>query len=319
MGALTIVLDIAWSRPSIASIKGVTVHDSDGVAHHPVGVVRYFSKDDTKDLHASEVPAYRAAGVLLATVYETTAGRATAGYAAGVADAHDAEAQRKQAGLGADHVHHFAVDKDVPWSAVDLYFKGVISVLGVARTGAYGGFRIIEGAYALGIRHLWQTLAWSHGQVSRHATLYQSGGTVLNGSADVNHVLAADWGQTPRPTVTPPEEDMFSDADAQHAGEAAARIMLGTAVPVVPDANDTRSVSAVLGRTENMVRELRGQATAQALQVTGLTAAVAALAAQVGKGSDVATIVTAVQEAIAHAVVHVDVTGVPAAPAPQGA
>lgn len=267
MSALTVVLDIAWSRPSIAAIKAVVVRDSEGLAHHPVGVVRYFSKDDGKDLHPAEVPAYRAADVLLATVYETTAGRATAGYAAGVADAHDAEVQRRQATLGADHVHHFAVDKDVPWSAVEPYFKGVISVLGLARTGSYGSFRIIEGAYGLGIRHLWQTLAWSGGQVSRHATLYQSGGTVLSGDADINHALAPDWGQYPRPT----EEDMATPQEIAQAIWDHAETNRASGKPV--------RMGTVLSWLDF---ETAKQTAALTAQIGALTATVSALAKAVG-------------------------------------
>ena len=193
---VSLVLDIAWDRPTTAQIK----------ATGAVGVMRYFSPDTTKNITAAEVTDYTANGLAVGTVYESTAGRATAGQAAGAADARLAEEERVKVGLPNTHIHHFAVDSDVPWSSVQAYFDGVISMVGLVRTGAYGSFRVVEGAYGHGIRKLWQTSAWSGGQLSSHATLYQSGGTLLGGQADINRTLAADWGQYPRPTppVPPP-------------------------------------------------------------------------------------------------------------------
>jgi hypothetical protein len=193
--AKPIVLDIAWATPTVLQI----------LATGAVGVIRYFSTDKTKDLTTVEVIAYRAAALGIGTVYETTAGRATAGYAAGQADARAAEAERIGVGLPSGHIHYFAVDEDVPWSSADPYFAGASSVLGKANTGVYGGVRVIDGAAAAGYHWLWQTAAWSGGAVSAHALLYQNGGTTLGGGADVNTVLATDWGQYPRPTnPTPP-------------------------------------------------------------------------------------------------------------------
>lgn len=266
-----LVLDIAWERPTVAQIK----------ATGAVGVMRYFSTDDTKDLHKDEVPAYAAAGLGVGTVYETTQGRATAGRAAGVADAKDAERQRKAVGLPASHIHHFAVDKDVPWSAVQEYFDGVISVLTLGRTGCYGSFRVVQGARKAGIRWLWQTLAWSGGLLSEHATLYQSGGTLLGGVADINKVTSSlgDWGQTPRP----PEPEMpLTDIEIDKIAARTAKMILGTAVdPLTDDSNPTRSLAAVVARTENLARETHAQVGS--IQTTALSQAqITALAAALG-------------------------------------
>lgn len=270
-----LVLDIAWARPTVAQIR----------ATGAVGVVRYFSKDDTKDLTAAEVTSYLAAGLAVGTVYETTAGRATAGRAAGVADARAAEAKRKSRKLPPDHVIYFAVDTDTTWPSVVDYFAGVLSVLPVERVGCYGGFEVIQGAYKGGIQYLWQTLAWSGGRLSPVADLYQSGGTVLGGSADINKVTSAsgDWGQTPRPI---PPEDIVTPQDIKDITST----LLGT----------------TLGRSKVTVA-MALQTTAQ--QVAGLTAAVAALAARIGTDEDTATIVAAVEAAIENAVIHVDITG----------
>lgn len=189
-------IDLAWAKPSVAEIEGVGAHF----------VMRYFSHDSSKNLTKEEVTAYHNAGIKTGVVWESTAGRATAGHAAGVADAQEAEKQRKAVGLPADMVIHFAVDEDTTWAKVQPYFDGAISVIGLSRVGTYGGVKVIAGAYGHGIKYLWQTAAWSAGVWSSHATIQQRGGTVLHGSADLDYAMVADYGQYPRPTksTTPP-------------------------------------------------------------------------------------------------------------------
>jgi hypothetical protein len=205
MAALTGV-DIAWDRPTVDQIKEVGAHF----------VARYFSTDASKNLRASEVAAYSAAGIATVVVWETTAGRATAGRTAGVADARVAEQQRKAVGLPGDMVIHFAVDTDTSWSAAAAYMAGVASVIGQGRTGVYGGYRVIEGAATAGYRYLWQTIAWSNGLWSAHATIRQTGGTTLSGGADWDAATVPDFGQYPRPVI--PQE---IDLDATQARQLA--------------------------------------------------------------------------------------------------
>jgi hypothetical protein len=194
-------IDIAWARPTVAQIKATGAK----------WVARYLSTDSSKNLTATEVRDYAAAGIGTVVVWETTAGRATAGYAAGAADARAAEAQRQADGLPAAMPIHFAVDEDVPWSSVAPYFAGAASVVSKALTGTYGGFDVIEGAHAAGYHYLWQTTAWSAGRWSQWATIRQTGGTVLGGSADTDYAESKDFGEYPLPTTptpTPPEDDM---------------------------------------------------------------------------------------------------------------
>lgn len=198
-------IDIAWDRPTIAQIK----------ATGATWVARYFSPDPTKNLTAAEVHDYTAAGLGVVTVWEGSATRALDGRAAGVSDAHAAAAQCASVGLPSDMVIHFAVDTDTDWASVAPYFDGVISVLGLARVGTYGGLRVIDGAHSIGIRYLWQTVAWSGGIWSQWATIRQPIGTTLNGQADYDTSMTADFGQYPRtnpqPVPTPAttlEDDM---------------------------------------------------------------------------------------------------------------
>jgi hypothetical protein len=185
--------DFAWTKPTPAQVKANGGH----------WVAGYFSHDATKDLTHALVSGFLAADIAVVSVWETTTGRATEGQAAGVTDAHAAEAQRIACGLPATHVIYFAVDEDTSWASVQAYFDGAVSVLGAARVGVYGGYHVVEGAHAHGIRYLWQTIAWSGGQWSAHANIRQEGGTVWGGSADVDQAEVTDYGQTPRPANVP--------------------------------------------------------------------------------------------------------------------
>jgi hypothetical protein len=212
-------IDVAWAKPSIAQIKGVGAQF----------VARYFSHDPNKNLTASQVTAYKAANIGSVVVWETTAGRALAGRAAGITDAKAAEAQRKAVGLPDDMVIHFAVDLDTTWAKVQAYFDGIISVIGLARTGCYGGVKVITGAYGHGIRFLWQTVAWSGGVWSVHATIQQRGGTVLGGSADLDYATVTDYGQYPRPNT--PQENPVTPAEIAAVADAVvAKLLAGGGV-----------------------------------------------------------------------------------------
>ena len=214
-------MDLAWDRPTIAQIVATGAH----------WVARYFSPDASKNLTVAEVKSYPAAGLSIVTVFESTAGRARQGRAAGIADAKMAEQQRASVGLPANHVHYFAVDEDTTWASVRPYFDGVVSVIGLGRTGCYGGFRVVEMAHAYGIDFLWQTVAWSQGRWSAHATIRQPGGTLLAGAADVDYAEVPDFGQFPRPAAPP----------APHPNPTPAPIP----VPIPTDLEDTDMVIIV--------------------------------------------------------------------------
>lgn len=215
-------IDFAWTQPTPEQAKAAGAH----------WIAGYFSTDVTKNLHRSNIGGFLAAGIPVVTVWETTTGRATQGRQAGVDDAHAAESERIAAGLPGSHVHYFAVDEDTSWSSVQAYFDGVISVLGLARVGCYGGYPVIVGAHGHGIRYLWQTVAWSNGQWASYASIRQPGGMLLGGSADIDYSETPDFGQTPRPTTTPPE-DIVTPQDKKDIAAAAAAAVLAALPGVV--------------------------------------------------------------------------------------
>lgn len=140
----------------------------------------------------------------------------TRGYAGGVADARTAWQLHTAAGGGRSAPIFFSVDEDIDigtWNNVALqWFRGINAVLGVQRTGVYGGIDVCQWAIASGVigssrtpgrRWAWQTRAWSGNRVHPAAVLYQrivatkaNPGPLVGGyEVDVNDVLAQDCGQ----------------------------------------------------------------------------------------------------------------------------
>lgn len=153
----TLAVDYSFSRPSPATIK----------AHGYTAVGRYLGGTPDKQLTKAEAATLHAAGLGIWLVFESTADRAKAGRAAGVADAKTARSKAAALGYPAACPIFFAVDFDAAASTVSAYFDGVKSVLG-DRAGVYGGINVVGLA-----DWAWQTTAWSGGRLSPHAHLYQ--------------------------------------------------------------------------------------------------------------------------------------------------
>lgn len=185
--------DFSFARPSVATLKaaGMTF------------VARYVSVSGAgKNLTRGEVAAYRAAGIDIAVVFETTASRALAGTTGGAADARSALSQVLALGGPADVVIYFAVDWDVnaaEMTRVNAYLAGASSVLGLNHTGVYGSYRCVQMALDAGIvDYAWQTYAWSGGKWDRRAQLqqYRNGYRLPDGSeVDLCRAVTDDFGQ----------------------------------------------------------------------------------------------------------------------------
>ncbi|TQR87377.1 DUF1906 domain-containing protein [Mycobacterium hodleri] len=163
-----------------------------------------------------------AAGLVIVSNYQygkpggTAPSDFTRGQAGGVADARTAWTLHTAAGGGQSAPVFFSVDDDIDretWNNLALpWFRGINSVIGVQRTGIYGGIRPCQWAAADGVIGrsrspgyvwAWQTRSWSQGQIFPAAVLYQrivstasNPGPVVGGlEVDVNDVLAQDCGQ----------------------------------------------------------------------------------------------------------------------------
>ena len=135
--------------------------------------------------------------------YESWASRAgeSPEYADGVADALAADQQHKDCGGPPDRPIYFSIDFDTVATndpGIGDYFRGVASVIGLFRTGAYGEYEIIKYLFDNNlIKWGWQTYAWSAGQYDERCQLAQdhNGLNFAGGNIDLDTAHAADFGQ----------------------------------------------------------------------------------------------------------------------------
>jgi len=192
------------------------------------GVVNYVSLSrpgssfGAKPITRPYAESLTAAGLVIVSNYQygkpggTAPSDFTRGSAGGVADARTAWQLHTAAGGGQSAPIFFTIDEDInrdTWNTLALpWFRGINSVLGVQRTGVYGGIDVCQWAAADGVignsstpghRWAWQTRAWSGSRIDPTAVLYQrvvstasNPGPLVGGiEVDVNDVLAGDCGQ----------------------------------------------------------------------------------------------------------------------------
>ena len=191
--------DYAWGRPSIAAMKtaGWTF------------VSRYLSYESAtpgtgKNLSAVEARTLTAAGIDVVSNWEWYGDWAhdySGGYTRGRQHAIAADAQHRACGGPPGRPIYFSCDfdpTDAQLPTVADYYRGVASILGPARVGAYGGYRTIRYLFDRGvIRYGWQTYAWSNGQWDPRAQVRQTRNGVLIGGVDcdLDVAFADDFGQ----------------------------------------------------------------------------------------------------------------------------
>ena len=192
------------------------------------GVINYVSLSrpgssfGAKPITRPYAESLTAAGLVIVSNYQygkpggTAPSDFTRGFAGGIADARTAWQLHTAAGGGQSAPVFFSVDDDIDrntWNTLALpWFRGINSVLGVQRTGVYGGIDVCQWAAADGVigasrtpgrRWSWQTKAWSGNRIDPAAVLYQrvvstasNPGPLVGGiEVDVNDVLAQDCGQ----------------------------------------------------------------------------------------------------------------------------
>lgn len=153
-------------------------------------------------------------GIAVVFNWETTADFMLGGYSAGVADAQQALAYvRSLPGGPRNPVVYFSCDfdeapnQDAP---VEQYLQGAASVLGgMDHVGLYGDYWICTRAKAaVGVKYLWQTEAWSGGNITSAVNIMQRNGigyqTIDGIQCDVDEAHTDDYGQYQPPAPTPP-------------------------------------------------------------------------------------------------------------------
>lgn len=185
-------VDYSWARPGGAALK----------AAGKVFAVRYLYPDGQggKGLDPSELQDLQANGIEVPVVFESYAARAKEGRAAGQADAKTAQAALQAVGLPTGMPIYFAVDYDAPegdQGAIDEYLRGCADVIGADRVGIYAGYWVVKRCFEnKTATWLWQTYAWSGGNVHPENHLYQyRNGQELNGAVDFNKALKDNYGQ----------------------------------------------------------------------------------------------------------------------------
>jgi hypothetical protein len=166
-------------------------------------VASYLSNDPGKNFTAATIKAFHAAGIATVDVWESTADRATQGFAAGVSDATRARALALELGNKTRPIL-FAVDCDCTDAAILPYFRGLDVVL-PGRVDAYGGYSQVLFLHSEGVvgSENWQTYAWSGGKwlPATIAPLEQ----YLNGSVfDYDRAITVPYGEFPWSPPKPP-------------------------------------------------------------------------------------------------------------------
>lgn len=185
-------VDYSWARPGGGTLKAAGKHFA----------VRYvpYPGHGGKGLDVNELANLTNNGVDVAMVFESTASRALAGRAAGQADARLAQAGIVGIGLPAGLPIYFAVDFDAAENqqgAIDEYLRGCADIIGFDRVGIYAGYWVVKRCQENGTaKYLWQTYAWSGGNLLNGIHLYQYlNGQDLNGAVDFTRALQENYGQ----------------------------------------------------------------------------------------------------------------------------
>lgn len=215
-------VDYSTSRPGAAALKAA------GYTFACRYLAAGSKKNARKALTKTEADSLRAGGVDVVSNWEIEEKAALKGRARGVADARAAAERHHACGGPPGRPIYFSVDFDIPdyapssgdarakLGAVAAYFDGVVSVLGLSRTGAYGGYWAISRLFDTNlIRWGWQAYAWSsagHGARPNTATVRLRGrnywfdtraqlrqvqnGIAVNGAdCDRDEAMTADFGQ----------------------------------------------------------------------------------------------------------------------------
>ncbi len=186
-------LDYSMGMPPISDMKAA------GVAF----VCRYIGYTDPslsqiKILTQAEAHALNQAGISLVSNWEWYVNRVLEGFGAGQWDAQEAQRRHVACGGPPNRPIYFSADEDYSAAQVADYFKGVSSVVGLSRTGAYGSYRVIAGLFDAGlIAWGWQTYAWSGGAWEPRAHIQQYNNAMIMSGVEVDYdrSIKSDFGQ----------------------------------------------------------------------------------------------------------------------------
>jgi len=211
-------VDYSWYRPAPSSLVASGYHYA----------IRYSSYEPGKNLSLGEEQGLIGAGLDVVLVWEDGAENSLSGYNQGASDATTAQAQMTADGAPAGRPIYFCIDFDASAgqaAVINSYFDGVASVLGRNRTGAYGGYYIINELLNAGkITWAFQTYAWSSGAWDSRAQIRQIQNGIASGEMDLDEALATDYGQWGPGTAPPPPACTNQCTDWPRVGMASSPI-----------------------------------------------------------------------------------------------
>ena len=154
---------------------------------------RYIAPGNPKSLTRGELATLQRYGTRVVAIWEQGAMDMLGGYQAGRSAAQ--QAQQGLNSLGIPHAAmYFCADFDASAAqqgAINGYLRGAASVVGLHRTGLYGGYWAIKRAFdAHLIQYGWQTYAWSGGRWDPRAALRQYSVNQYRGGVPVDLNLA---------------------------------------------------------------------------------------------------------------------------------
>ena len=197
---MTWVLDYSSARPDPGAMRGVAV-----------GVMRYLSGGQSKDLHADERDRLFAAGLDIGLVWETTAQRMNGGYGAGAADAGAANGEADGLGFPPGRPIFFANDQNACTQAHMDYMRGARDASG-RPVGPYGNSTLVDRCAAeLGCGWGWKVSSWGYATATACLGQEANVGSPIAGT-DVNTVTRDDWGQWHGQAAAPPKPAVYESA-----------------------------------------------------------------------------------------------------------
>jgi len=164
---------------------------------------------------------------------------------------HAREAERQRIALGAPSCPlYFSADFDATpaqQAAINSYLDGVASVIGRDRVGVYGSYYVIERTLGAGKATWgWQTYAWSGGNVSSKAHLYQYLNGVMGGQADRDRSLKDNFGQITKAGVA---------ADNSNSGGLSWMSNKSDFLALLKDADIRKELCAINWQTDGVVED----------------------------------------------------------------
>lgn len=195
-------VDYSFARPGGAKLQ----------ANGKAFAVRYLY-GGSKGLTNPEIADLHAHGIEIAVVYQEGTGEWKNGFNEGARQARVAQSILNSLDLAHNLPIYFTCDSSDGNSNTGLvcdFVSGASSVLGKDRTGIYGSYTVINAVKkADACNWFWQTYAWSSGNLSAFANLYQYDNGQWNGSVDFTRAYSSEYGQNPptAPTPTPEKEE----------------------------------------------------------------------------------------------------------------